>query len=311
MTAAPVFASYVPQYAAQYATTEPYLTPADYLAAGTGTDTSQLIPGGGPGATMAALAGLITRASSTADNMIQSTIAATSDVQVSPPEGWRIQVLGGRSVVRVPVDNTPLIAVLGVSLGRTPDTVTPLTDLTGVWAARKVATIPIGNLSASPTGTVPGTGPSSPSVSGRVWGSLTYSDGFFNSTLAAPVSAGDASITVVTPTGLYPGLTIPLYDTAAGHDEPCRVGPGYVYGSTTVPLLAPLAYAHAAGCSVSALPPSVRDAVISLTTALLKRRGSGAMVIQTAHGEMAVQGDPGKADEAHARMLLQSLARSR
>lgn len=304
MTVSPVFSQIVPAYAE----TEPYITPDDYLAAGTGTDISQLIPGGGLAATTAALAGIIARVSSDCDNFVQkSGLAATIDVQTAPPEGWRIQNRGGRQVIQVPVDGTPLIAVTGVALSRDVATApVAWTDLTGVTPARKVATIPVGGTWPIPSTLAPY------AAGGRLWGSVSYISGYFNSTLAASVSAGATSLTVVTPTGLYPGLSIPLYDTAAAHDEPnLMVGAGYVYGSTTVPLAAPLAYAHAAGCSVSALPPSVRDAVILWTTAKLKRRGAGAMVISTAGGEIAVQGDPGKADEAEAKSILQSLKRSR
>ena len=50
MPVTPVVAAYVPTYAS----TEPYITADEYLAAPTGTDTTQLLPGSGVGPNRAA-----------------------------------------------------------------------------------------------------------------------------------------------------------------------------------------------------------------------------------------------------------------
>ena len=81
--------------------------------------------------------------------------------------------------------------------------------------------------------------------------------------------------------GIIPGLPLTIYDGAVNgaNTEQVIVGPGYVFGSSTVPLAAPAVNAHSAGCSVSALPGFVREAVVCLTSALIKTRGADSYVM--------------------------------
>jgi hypothetical protein len=53
---------------------------------------------------------------------------------------------------------------------------------------------------------------------------------------------------------------------------------------TALTLTAVTAFGHAAGVSISALPPDVKQAVISITSALIKSRGSDAVVMQSLRG---------------------------
>ena len=246
----------------------------------------------------------------------QQVLAATLDTQVAHPQGWRVIRRNGRTTLEVPVDYTPVVCVTGISLGTDPSNVAALTDLTGVWPSRKIISIPVssGGVTNPPTGAMPGSGPTWPvGAWDRYWGTVTYVNGFFNAILATPASAGDATITPSDTLGLYPGLSFQVFDALFATSETCQVAAGYIPGAATVPLAAPLQYPHAAGTSVSALPPAIRQAVISLTSALIKRRGGEAIMLQSIHDEPSrvEQGEPGmSSDEQHAYALLKPFRRA-
>lgn len=267
--AAPVTAPYAPSYAFSV----PYLTPAEYLAEPTGVDTSQLVPrGSGAAVQTAALTRIIGRASSWADQYCRKVLAATLDVQSGE---YRIRTDG---TIRVPVDNTPLIQVTDVKIGCIAGSLAALADLSRCRLGKKVARIPV-------AGFAPAFAPSvlaAAARSGWLFADVTYVNGYAHALTAASSAAG-AMVLQVTGTGLgiVPGLPLTVYDgTANGADtEQVVVDPSYVYGSPFVPLTAPTLYAHGAGCSVSALPGFVREAVINMTSALIKTRGSDSYVM--------------------------------
>lgn len=268
--AAPVTAPYAPSYA----TYTPYLTPAEFLAEPTGVDTSQLVPrGSGAAVQTAALTRIIGRASSWADQYCRKVLAATLDVQSGE---YRIRTDG---TIRVPVDNTPLIQVTDVKVGTAAGQLTTLTDLSGCRIGKKVVRIPV--LAAAPSSTL-SVPRGARSAGGWLFADVTYINGYAHALTAASSAAG-AMVLQVTGTGLgiVPGLPLTVYDgTANGADtEQVVVDSSYVFGSPFVPLTAPMLYAHGAGCSVSALPGFVREAVINMTSALIKTRGSDSYVM--------------------------------
>lgn len=299
MTAGPVYAPYVPEYAS----TEPYITAEEFLAAPTGTDTTQLLPGGSPNANRDALAGVIQRASSYADVYCRQVLAATRDVQPAPPQGWRVQVpSSGRALIRVPVDYTPVLQVDEVWVGQSPSDVARMTDLTGLWISRKVISVPVSGTSNMAVG-ANGYWPSSPN---RMFGYVRYVNGWANATLGAAALAGATSIVPTDVLGIYPGLGITVYDGLYARTEKVVVASTYVPGTATVDLVAPLAHDHAAGVAVSALPPAVRQAVISLTSSLIKRRGGESLVL-AALGESPqrkTMGEPGVVSDVEVAMQL-------
>lgn len=306
-----VWASYVPSYVSR----EPYITTEEFLSSPTGCDTSQILPGGTPQQNRDALAGVIQRASNEADVYCYGPtgcLAASVDVQTAPPQGWRVQNRGGLRQIWVPVDNTPVVAVTGVSLGWDPSSVTAVTDLTGVWPGQKVITIPVGGLTTVPDGTVSWTSTSGPA--GRVWGNVEYINGYANAALSVDAAAGATSITPTDVLALYPGLQLAIYDATSGHSETVTVAADYVPGTASVTLTAALRYAHLAGTAVSALPPAARQAVVSLTSALIKRRGGESIVLSAIQEEPSrkTMGEPGlSADEKHAYLLLEPFKRVR
>jgi hypothetical protein len=105
-----------------------------------------------------------------------------------------------------------------------------------------------------------------------------------------------------------------IYDTTSGHSETVTVASTYVPGAAVVTLAAALQFAHVAGTAVSALPPAVRQAVVSLTSALIKRRGGESIVLSAIQEEPSRKtiGEPGMtADEEHAYRILAPFRRTR
>ena len=81
----------------------------------------------------------------------------------------------------------------------------------------------------------------------------------------------------------------------------------YTFGSTTVPLVSALAYDHANGVSISALPPAIKEAAILVTTSMLKVRGDNSMVMSVAsRASQAAPGSQGIGSELKIAMDLLS-----
>lgn len=294
---APAVAPWVPTYAT-YAS---YVTVADFLAEPTGVDTSQLLPEQDAAANKAALARVIARASSQADNICRQVLAATVDVVTGL---YRVQADG---TIGIPVPYTPLIQVNSVLVGSGPSSLAPVPDLSGVRFEQKAAWVPLGGAQWPGSGRwcVPG-------ARGRVYAQMTYVNGHANTLTAASSLAGASSLLVGNPLGVFPGLPMTVYDSAS--TEPVTVASSYVLGSATVPLAAPAGFAHAAGVSVSALPPVVRDAVFLLTASLIKVRGAEAFTMDSVlqqPGKTQVTDPGGTTEYNDAVALLAPLMRVR
>lgn len=274
---APAVAPNVPTYA----TFTPYITAAEFKASATGVDISQLVPGGTTAENDAALLVKIARASSYADNLCHKVLAATLDTQSGC---YRLRPDG---TIVVPLDNTPIIEVVSVALGYRAGQLAPLGDLSGIQFRKKSIAIPVTGLSLGGLA-----GPGVPARAGWVFATVGYVNGWANTTLATPAAVGDLSVTVSQPLGIFPGLALQLYDGA--NTEPVTVAASYIQGSATVPLTAPLAFAHTAGVSASALPPSIKEAVVLLTTALIKTRGAESVVMG------AMEAEPDKSEKIEA-----------
>ena len=83
-------------------------------------------------------------------------------------------------------------------------------------------------------------------------------------------------------------------------------------GPGNLPLAFATSYAHAKTISVSALPPSVKQAAIYVTSALLKARGNASMVMQTLTPSQIQTSNPSAAgDLAAAWEILKPFRRIR
>jgi len=97
--------------------------------------------------------------------------------------------------------------------------------------------------------------------------------GYANTPIGA-VAAAASALAVTKPIGLAPGVVLRLADP--GKEEVVTVGPSYAVGSTAVPLVAPLVFAHAAGVIATAIPTDLEEACILWTLSLLARGGTPA-----------------------------------
>lgn len=304
--ATPVVAPTVPTYASY----TPYITGQDFLNEPTGVDVSQLIPQGSSLTEEAALARLCANASSEADRITQKTLAATLDVE---SDLYRVQRDG---TIHVPLPFGPVISVNAVSIGFSANTMTTMSDLSGVKIIRNVARIPVPtapplNYSFSPN-------PAAYAPHGWIYADVTYVNGWAHSLLTAPTLVGATSITPGNVLGFVPNLPFTAYDGQS--TEGARVSPSYVLGSATVPLAAGLLNAHGVGVTVSALPPVARLAVVTLAKWLAKTKGSKAIVMPTVlrgttvsrQGGKTEDSEPGgSADYKQAERDLLTLKRSR
>lgn len=243
-------APYVPTYASR----SPYITVAEFKGTPTGVNVDQLNPRAGSTTNDDTLKVMIERASSMADKYCQQILAATLETQVG---SWRVR---SDNTVIVPVPFTPLIQVNQFLAGPNASQLTTLTDMSGAWLQRKTVQVPVTGVQADSRGFVKG--------------ALQYVAGFANTVTVGAVTAGAVSFTVDSALGIVPGLQLTIYDV--GFTE--RVQVASVTGNV-ITVAAPLLYAHATGMSISALPPAVKQAVIFLTVALLKTRGSEAHVM--------------------------------
>lgn len=275
----PAIAPYVPTYA----TYIPYISPTEFLDANTGVDVSQLVPNGSELTQEQALLDLLARSSSKADEIARKPLAATTDVVAGEflirPDG----------TIRVPLPYKPVVAILSVKIGYTPNSLTAMTDLSGVFVGPKVARIPV---RCAPGAAVFSRSPAAYATPGKIFAQVTYVNGWAHSTLADATLAGASSIVPATNVGFLPGLPVMVKDGPL--TEAATVAPDYVYGSATVTFAAPLVNAHAIGTTVSALPPFVKDAVINIGRSLVKAKGSKAVVMGAIMGSINGQKVSGK-----------------
>lgn len=292
MTTTPVLAPNI----ATYAVRAPYITPSEFREAGTGADYKQLVPGRASVQEQdAALARVIARASSWADTYCNKVLAATADITAG------VVPVQNDGSLAVPLPNTPVIAVTAVSIGMTGASVSPMSDLSGVWIDGNIVRIANwGDATCTPG-----------ARSDRRFVAVTYVNGWANAVLTAAAAAGATSITVDNPLGIYPGMVLTVDD--GGASEQAVVSATYVAGAKTVTLAAALTYDHAIGVGASMFPQFIKQAVILYTASLIRTRGSSAIVM----GQTGAQADQttssvvgGSREQKLAETLLASLRRA-
>jgi hypothetical protein len=277
----PIFAP----YSQTYSTREPYITAAEFKNGATGVNTSKLVPTGSSDENADALLDLIADASSWADDLCDQILAATTEV-----EAGIFPVLNG--TLRIPVSQTPIVAIYGLSVGNGTADLKPITDLEGLMITRKVVTFPAGGLGLDDE---------------DAYAELTYIAGFANCLTAVDSAEGDSVLTLDNVLGIAPGMVLKIGDP--GRNETITV---LSLAGNVVTLVGPLQYLHGVGVSVSALPPVIKRAVILLTSALIKNRGSQSITIQTTQQtprEKIVAGGSGSRDFIQAEGMLRNFGR--
>jgi hypothetical protein len=284
----------------------PYITVAEYKQAPTAIDYNNLVVSSSdPDVQDAELANVIARASSWMDTHCNQVLAATVETE---QQRARLQPDG---FLTIHPRYNPIIAVTSLSFGISPTQMVSFPDPSVGWVEDQQFIMPYtaANISYSSQGPLQFGMPAIPRA--RVFCQYTYVNGYTNTILAASASAAATSIIVKSGTGIVAGISLTIYD--GKETEVITVASNYVFGSTTVPLVAPLAYAHAVGDAVSALPPAVKQAAILATTAFLKVRGDYSLTMQVTNsaGQISDNTDSGNYDLSLAKDLLKPYRRIR
>jgi hypothetical protein len=240
--------------------TEPYVTPAEFRAHPTFLDSNNLRTGFGQPQQDAALTNILLEASEWADDKVDMPLAAhvrTENARLTADRSGRL---------RYHPEHAPVLSVLGMSVGSTPDTLDAQVD-PQVWTESDgrilVAFAPsagagLGTLQFG-----------SPAVGVEQLVSWTYVAGYPSTQLAAPATVGAGALTVADSIGMAAGTVLRLW--TPGLEEAVTVAS---VAGTTVTLAGALAHEHPAGSTCSALPSTARQAVIGYATFLLMRPAS-------------------------------------
>jgi len=254
--------------------TSPYVTVPEFLAAPTWLDNQNLIPGGAQTQQEAELYNVLLRASGWADRIAEQPLRAHTVIWQDrcPVDKWG-------NIYIVPPHN-PIRQVNAVAYGSDFQNLSLVSNLSAqTWIEDQktiiLSQVPNGGAylgSLQFGGTRPG--------AEIVYVQYSYVAGFCATTLASAANAAAGSITVADPTGLQPPVTGGLLGTIPGstmriwdpgYEEAVTVANGWTAGTNPVQLAGTLAYGHAAGASVSELPPEVHQAIYELAVGLLCR----------------------------------------
>lgn len=291
----------------------PYVTQTEVLQSATANnvDFSNLIEGGDDAQQEVALQEMIVRASTKADNYCfgyAGTICAT----VNTENGRYLPNRYGQFIIHPKY--RPILELTAFSFGWGPGSgmvAVPLSlDNCSIEEDQFIIT------SQSSTGTLGGVGLNS--VIGGAFGNYqqpqfcewSYVNGFANTFLSSDAAADATEIEVTpapgatSPVGIYPGMPMTIWD--GQNDEGVVVASNYDGVSTTVPLATGLLYEHSAGVNVSAIPATVKQAVIHFIVDMTVERGQGGGITLGSTGSLAATESHGSGmnHEAHAYDLL-------
>ncbi len=276
--------SAIAPYSTTYEQRTPYLSATEYSNAPTAMDTSNLIAGGSAQANATALTETINRACSWIDTYTcgaWGSLAATQNAENARVWGNRY----GQIVVHPkywPILSVDAVSYAPMSAGA-PSPAASITPSGNVWIEPMQFVIgSTGGTTAWTSGGLTGNwgwGGGGTGISTvEYFVDFEYTNGYPNTTLAASVAAGDTSVTLPNVTGVYPGTQLTIYDLP--NDEPIVAASTYTIGASTVPITTQLQYDHSTTATVTNLPPAIKQAAILATTAFIKQRGSGAMIVQ-------------------------------
>jgi hypothetical protein len=285
--------------------TIPYLTLDEYKSAPTAIDLDNLVfDSQDPDVQDAELRNVIARASSWVDTFCNQVIGATVET-----EQQRSRVSTDGSIRFHPRFN-PVVALTNFNYGY-PNNMATLGDCSIAWIEDEEIIVPNATLGSWTSQGPLSFGSYNGGPRNEVFLNYTYVAGYTNTLTATTSNAGATSFTVTDGTGITAGQILTFYDGI--NTENITVANTYTFGSTTVPTTRAMAFAHGIGVSVSALPPTVKEATILITTAFLKVRGDSSMTMQiTAQPAMAMTGADKYGNElALAARLLISYARIR
>lgn len=264
-----------------------YVTLQEFKNAPTGIDTMSIIPGGTQAQNDAELANVLERASAWANQITgQETLEATQDTDLRQVNAN----FRDGSIYIVP-DATPIVSLVSVKCrvaGGEWETV----DLANVevytnhFIIRRQSDA-LTALEYSAQARIP------------MQAEYTYVNGWANTTLQSAAIGGATTITPTDLTGMYDGQRLTIYDDA--NTEVVTVAS---VGASNAVLAKPLKFSHSTGAGVSALPASIKQAVILLAAYLIKERGS----LSVSMNETSLQGIGRYKDAADVDIARELLA---
>lgn len=285
----------------QWGIIEPYLSLAEFLASPNASmlDYSTFVEGGDADDQNDALEQLIVRASSKADNYCYGRLG-TLNAMVNTENGLITPDRWGEFIVKP--EYSPILAVTAFQWGATPGqgNVVALSNnncfverdefrVTQTGAGGSIAYAGIGALSAVLNGR----------SNGR-WApqycQWSYINGWPNSFTTEDMDADSTSFTPVSNVGFLPGNQVTFWD--GSNDETVVIASNYVAGTSPVTLQNPTQFSHVSGTNVSALPASVKQAVIHFVIAMVSQRGQTGFVVSPA-GEMTPAEMKGGSNDMH------------
>jgi hypothetical protein len=248
-----------------------YLTNNEYRNAPTAIDIDNLVFNStDPDVQESELANVISRASSWVDTYCNQVLGATTETETQ-----RSRVSPDGTIKFHPRYN-PVIALTDFWYGNPSTQLHQAQDCSVAWLENQQIIFPYASMGSLYTTQ----GPLQfgfPQTSGmQVYLKYTYVNGYSNTTIVS-ATATQSTLTVKSGTGITVGQDLKIYDGM--YSEYVTVASSYTFGSTTVPITSALLYTHAAGVSISALPPAVKEATILATTAMLKVRGDASLTM--------------------------------
>ncbi len=266
----------------------PYISPSEFNAAPTAVATSGLVPGGTAEVQLAALAAVISRASDWLDTILFHRADGTLAASPSTESAW-IKPRDNGSLALI-CNYKPILEVDGLAVGPGPANLENIGDTAAGNISIEAPIIWLqGGIGPFGSGT---SFPNLPTVNGRVYVVWRYVNGYPHAFLAKEAKAAASAIEVgpsvpggSSVSGVYAGTQLTIHDGA--NTEVIVVSS--VEG-LKLNLVAPLAYTHKVPAApdsvrVSAVPWVVEQACISLTSCLIKMRGSRALVMPSVPGQ--------------------------
>lgn len=283
----------------------PYVTADEVRGSATasGIDFSNLVENASAGVQEQALQALIVTASTKADNYVYGalgTMCATLETETGRYTANR------QGQIIVQPYQWPIMEVRNFAIGYGPgvgmNTVAVTNNNCFIERYEFIMT-PVYS-TALTIGTLNNTVGSSWSGGVKQFVEYTYVSGFANTFSNGSIAKGSTSFVVDSSIGIYAGSSMTIWDGM--RNEVITVSSSYDGSSLTIPIASPTKYAHGDNVNVSALPATVKQAVIHFVVAMVKQRGQGGLVINEIGEPMATSSSTvtSQVDEALGLELL-------
>lgn len=246
---------------------QPYITVNEYKSAPTAIDYDNLVVGGNQNAQDAELARVIKRATSYLNEYLNQDLHAETLVETQRGR------ISGQGYIFLHPNKNPILSLSNFQWGTSPQNLQTLADCSQVWFENQQIVIPLSEINSTYTSQGPlAFGSYGPRV--PIFMKYSYIAGYVNTVCTG--IAGASSLTVINPSGILAGEKYEIVD--GPYAESVTVDNSYVYGSTTVPLTAPLLNSHTLA-GFSNMPYAIKQATILTTTAFIKQRGDRSLTM--------------------------------